>query len=124
MNVRRLAAIDMFGTKGTPRRALIVLAEFVAGLVVTVPLGIWVTAAASNTGTRIFGVWLIGAGLNYAPLAAHAVSLRRPGALQTELAGADTRRELRRYGVRQLWIAVPLSLLAFEVATHRSTTAV
>lgn len=123
MNVRRLAAIDMFGTKGTARRARIVLAEFVAGMVVMVPLGIWVTAAASSTGARVFGVWLIGAGLNYAPLAAHAVSLRRPGALQAELADVDTGRELRRYGVRQLWIAVPLSLLAFEIAAHRSMTA-
>ena len=123
MNVRRLAAIDMFGTRGAERRARIVLAEFVAGLVAMVPLGIWLTADASNIGTRVFGIWLVGAGLNYAPLAAHAVSLRRPGALQAELAGVDTGRELRRYGVRQLWIAVPLSLLAFEMAAHRSTTA-
>jgi hypothetical protein len=123
MNVRRLAAIDMFGTKGAPRRARIVLAEFVVGVVVMVPLGIWIDAAASNAGSRVFGAWLMGAGLNYAPLAAHAVTLRRPGALQTELAGVDTGRELRRYGVRQLWIAVPLSLLAFEIAAHRSTNA-
>jgi hypothetical protein len=41
--------------------------------------------------------------------------LSRPGALDAELSGVDTGRELRRYGVLQLWIFVPLSLVAVEV---------
>jgi hypothetical protein len=31
------------------------------------------------------------------------------------LAGVDTNRELRRYGVLQLWIFVPLALVAFAL---------
>ena len=77
MNVRRLAAIDMHGTKGTARRKRIVLAEFTAALGVTVALGAWLVIGASGLGTRILGIWLIGAGLNYAPLAAFAISLSR-----------------------------------------------
>jgi hypothetical protein len=44
-----------------------------------------------------------------------AISLSRPGALEAELANVDTGRELRRYSVLQLWIVVPLSLIAMTV---------
>jgi hypothetical protein len=73
---------------------------------------------ATSLGTRVLGIYLIGIGLNYAPPAAYAVALSRPGALDAELAGVDTGRELRRYGVLQLWIFVPLSLVAMA-ATAR-----
>jgi len=105
----------MYGTTGTARRQRIILAEFTAALAATVALGTWLLIGASGLGTRIFAIWLIGAGLNYAPLAAFAISLSRPGALQAELANVDTGRELRRYSVLQLWILVPLSLIAITV---------
>jgi hypothetical protein len=115
MNVRRLAAIDMYGTRGTIRRRRIILAEFLVGVVAMVAFGAWLLAISSGLGARIFGVWSIGAGLNYAPLAVHAVMLSRPGGLDAELAGVDTGQELRRYGVLQLWIFVPLSLVTFAL---------
>lgn len=115
MNVRRLAAIDMHGTGGTTRRRRIILAEFVVGLIAMVAFGTWLLMSSSGLGGRVVGVWVIGAGLNYAPLAMHAITLNRPGALAAELAGVDAGRELRRYGVLQLWIFVPLSLVAFDV---------
>lgn len=121
MNVRRLAAIDMYGTTGTARRKRIILAEFTAALAATVALGTWLVIGASGLGTRILGIWLIGAGLNYAPLAAFAISLSRPGALEAELADVDTGRELRRYSVPQLWILVPLSLIAMTVQGRKPT---
>jgi hypothetical protein len=115
MDVRRFAAIDMHGASGTARRRRIVLAEFIAALIAAVALGAWIVAAAPGLGTRIFGIWMIGAGLNYAPLAAFAISLSRPGALEAELAGVDASRELRRYSVLQLWLVVPLSLVVMAV---------
>jgi hypothetical protein len=115
MNVRRLAAIDMYGARGTTRRRRIILAEFAAGAVVAVAFGIWLTAYASGLGGRVLGIWIIGAGLNYAPLAAYAIALSRPGAHNAELAGVDTGRELRRYSVLQLWIFVPLSLVVLAL---------
>jgi hypothetical protein len=117
VNVKRLAAIDMYGTNGKIRRRRIILTEFTAGLAALLALGAWLVTAASSIGTLIFGIWLIGAGLNYAPLAAHAIALSRPGALDAELAGVDTGRELRRYTVFQIWLLVPLSLIAFAVST-------
>jgi hypothetical protein len=115
MNVRRLAAIDMYGIRGTTRRRRIVLAEFVAGIGVMVALGMWIVAHAAGLPGRILGLWMIGAGLNYAPLAAYTIALSRSGALDAELTGVDTGRELRHYGILQLWIFVPLSLVALAV---------
>ncbi len=120
LNVRRLAAIDLYGTGGTARRRRIVLAEFLVGVVGMVGIGIWALTHSSDLGARALGLWLIGAGLNYAPLAMYALLLSRPGALDAELAGVDPGRELRRYGVLQLWILVPLSLVVF--AGHAAFT--
>src|SRR5262249_18641564 len=115
MNVRRLAAIDMYGTRGTTRRRRIILTEFLVGVIAMVAFGAWLLTSSLSLGGRALGLWLIGAGLNYAPLAMHAITLNRPGVLDAELEGIDTGRELRRYSVRQLWILVPLSLVALEL---------
>ena len=77
-------------------------------------VGVWILSQSGGTSGRLLGLWLIGAGLNYAPLAVYAIALSRPGALETELAGVDTEQELRRYGVLQLWILVPLSLVVLS----------
>ncbi|MEU8114990.1 hypothetical protein [Micromonospora sp. NPDC048947] len=115
MNVRRLAAIDMYGSRGTTRRRRIILAEFLVGVVLMVTWGCWLLASANGFGTRAFGLWLVGAGLNYAPLSLYALALMRPGALDVELAGVDTDRELRRYTVLQLWVFVPFALVVFAI---------
>jgi hypothetical protein len=101
------------------RRKRIIQAEFTAALAATVALGIWLTIEASGLGTRILGIWLIGAGVNYAPLAVYAILLGQPGALEAELAGVDTGQELRRYSVLQLWILVPLSLVALTAQRRK-----
>ncbi len=115
VNVRRLAAIDMFGTRGTLRRRRIILAEFLLGVVVMVTFGAWLVAVSTGIAGRAFGWWVVGAGLNYAPLAYYASVLSRPGALDAELAGVETDAELRRYAVLQIWIFVPLSLVVLTV---------
>lgn len=94
----RLAAIDMYGggRGAAPRR--IILAVCAAG-----PLAWWRWAAGSRQPAPAWavalGTWIIGAGLNHAPLAAYAITLSGPGALEAMLAGVDTGRELCRYCV-------------------------
>jgi hypothetical protein len=46
MTVRRLAAIDMYGTRGTTRRRRIILAEFLIGVVAMVAFGVWLLASS------------------------------------------------------------------------------
>ncbi|MFG1916741.1 hypothetical protein [Micromonospora sp. NPDC048898] len=115
MNVRRLAAIDMYGSRGTTRRRWVILAEFLVGVVVMVTWGVWLLASTRGPGSRALGLWLTGAGLNYAPLSAYAIALMRPGALDAELAGASIDGELRRYTVLQLWVFIPLSLVVLAI---------
>lgn len=48
MNVRRLVAIDMYGTIGRVRRRRIILAEFIAGVVGPVVVSAWLAAASTD----------------------------------------------------------------------------
>jgi hypothetical protein len=110
LNVKRMAAIDMYGSRGTMRRRRIVLAEFAVGSAAAVAFGIWLVTLGTRA-SLVAGIWILGMGLNYVPLAVYAVPLIRPGALDAELAGVDTGRELRRYSLLQFWVFVPLSFV-------------
>ena len=116
LNVRRLAAADMYGTAGARWRRRVIVAEFIAGAVGGIAAGLWIALSSPTAGWRLFGAWLIGIGANYLVLALHAVSLSRPGALDTELAGVDARAELRYYGLAQLWVAIPATVAVFALA--------
>jgi hypothetical protein len=90
--------------------------EFIVGAVVGVALGLWIVLSSRTVGWQLFGAWLTGMGANYLALALHAVSLSRPGALDIELAGVDVRRELRRHGLAQLWVLIPVGVAVFALA--------
>lgn len=102
--VRRLAALDMYGARGAMRRRQIIRAEFIAGALGGVLFG--ALALLSGGGAyRFLGAWLIGVGINYVPLAAYAVSLSAPGGLEAELADLDIRAEQRYYRVPRSYCA-------------------
>jgi hypothetical protein len=111
----------MWGSRGSIRRRQIIRAEFWIGAVGCTALGAFLLSSGGGWGL-VLGVWLIGAGINYLPLALHAQSLLRPGALETELDSVDLRRELRQAGVRQLWIAVPFAVAIAALAQARPQT--
>ena len=113
IDVRRLAAIDLWGLHGRPLRRRLITLEFAFGIVLPMVLGsICLTARAPFT--RVIGAWLVGIALNYVPLAFHAFRLSRSGTLKAELAGVDTRDELRRYSRRQFVIVIPVALLVMS----------
>jgi hypothetical protein len=114
LDVRRLAAVDMYGTAGARWRRRVIVAEFIVGALGGIALGLWIALSSPTVGWQLFGAWLIGMGANYLVLALHAVSLSRPGALDTELAGIDVRAELRYYSVAQMWVAIPLTVAVFS----------
>ncbi len=96
------------------RRRRIIRAEFVIGVVGCTSLGLLATGRGSGW-MVVLGIWLVGAGVNYVPLAIHAQSLSRPGVLEAELAAVDVRSELRHAGLQQFWIAVPLAVAVFAL---------
>jgi hypothetical protein len=120
LDVRRLAAADMWGTAGTLRRRRIIRAEFVVGAVGCTILGLVLLLSAGGILSLVFGLWLLGAGVNYVSLALCAQALSRPGELEAELRGLDLRRELRRAGVRQFWIAVPFAVAVAALTSRRT----
>ena len=111
-NVRRFAAIDMYGTAGTRRRRRIVLLEFVVGTAALLLIG----AVLLIHGGWLWAAWLLGCGLNYGAIAVHAVTLYPPGRLEAELAGADVGAEIRRYSVAQLLLFVPALIAIVAIA--------
>jgi hypothetical protein len=115
MNVRRLAAVDLYGGSGSRLRRHLVLAEFVVAVIGGIALGAWVLTAVAGIGGIVFGVWLLGTGLNYVPLTAYAIMLSRPGALDAELSDVDVRRELRYYTARQFWLFIPAAVAVMAI---------
>jgi hypothetical protein len=118
MDVRRLAAIDMHGGHGRMLRRRLILAEFLAGFVIMVAVGVWMVLLGGWTWLPP-GVWFIGVGLNYLAVLVHAVDLYRPGVLDAELAGVNIYSQARRYNRLQFWVLVPLSMVVFALAQLR-----
>ena len=113
----------MYGANGTVRRRRVILAEFLLGTVTLLAFGAGLLIQASGWAGRGFGLWMVGAGLNYAPLALFALELSRAGVLEDELAGVDTGEELRRYSILQFWVLVPFAVVALatrDVLARRS----
>jgi hypothetical protein len=61
-----------------------------------------IALAATSAPRVLFGAYLTGIGLNYVPLAFHAISLSRASKPDAELADVDVVAELRRYTAKQL----------------------
>lgn len=91
------------------------LAEFAAAASVGVALGLFVAAAASHWATRLFGVYLLGIGVNYCVLAHHARRLVRPGVLERELENSDPGTELRARRRTIGLLLVPFSILVSDL---------
>jgi hypothetical protein len=121
LDVRRLAAVDMYGSRGGRRRRRLILAEFALAAIDIPLLGLAIVLAASSVPRVLLGAYLIGVGLNYVPLALHAISLSRAGRLDAELAGADAGAELRRHTAKQLFIAIPLLVLILGALQFTAT---
>ncbi|HEY7630739.1 MAG TPA: hypothetical protein VH817_08570 [Thermoleophilaceae bacterium] len=118
LDVRRLAALDMHGARGSRRRRHVILAEFALGTIGGAALGVWALTWDSAAGV-VLGVWLLGLAANYLPLTAHVLSLWPPGALEAELGGTDVRAELRQYTRAQLWVLVPFWIAGLALIQGR-----
>lgn len=107
LDVRRLAAVDMHGLKGSALRRRLIVAEFLGGAVVGVAIGIYLVLTAASAIGVVIGIYALGVAANYAVLSAHTFSLGKGTALAAELRGVDLRAELRHYTKTQFWVFVP-----------------
>jgi hypothetical protein len=114
LDVRRLAAVDMYGSAGTRWRRWVILVEFVAGVVGLAFLAVRILGFGGGPAT-LLAVWSLGIAANYIPLALHAISLIRPGALEAEVAAVDLVNELRYYTWAQFAVLVPLMFVVLAV---------
>lgn len=119
LDVRLLAALDLHGWSGSRRRRRLIVLEFVAGAAGGLALGLWALVAPAHPEVRLFGIALLGCGLNYVALTLVALRLCRPGALDAELAGFDLGRQLKRYSFRSLWLFVPFLVAVLAVVQAR-----
>jgi hypothetical protein len=114
-----MAAVDMWGSRGSRRRRQVIRWEFTLGAVGCLALGAVVLLSASTAPWLAIGAWLVCAGVNYAPLALYAHALSHPGALEAELKDVDLGPELRQAGIQQLWIAVPFAVAFAAIRQER-----
>jgi len=109
VNVRKLAAIDLFflGQR-------LILAEFGIGVFGSLTLGVmsaWqVTHRFHSVWMVLFGVYLVFVGINYVPLLLHAIDISRRGSAQREIADelGSKQKTFRKYRRQSLWLFVPL----------------
>lgn len=59
MTVRRLAALDMWGSSGSQRRRRVIRWEFIVGAVGCLALGLYVLASSSALVWFVIGAWLL-----------------------------------------------------------------
>jgi len=118
LDVRRLAAIDMWGSAGARWRRWVILAEFLLGVVGCGVLGVLALSQDGVLQTAV-GCWLIGVAANYLPLSVYALTLIRPGALEAEIRDVDVAGELRHHTTAQFWMAVPLLVLVLAARQRR-----
>ena len=111
----------MHGVRGTRARRRVILVEFLLGALGGIALGVWSVVIAATPPWLTFGVWIIGIGSNYVPLAWYAIGFSRAGALEAELQNVDVPAELRHFTVAQLWIAVPFLFVALVARRHVPT---
>jgi hypothetical protein len=111
VNVRKLAAIDLFFLG--PR---LILAEFGIGVFGSLALGVmsaWQgTHRFHSVWMVLFGVYLIFVGMNYVPLLLHAIDISRKASAQQEIADelGSKQKTFRKYRRQSLWLFVPLAI--------------
>lgn len=119
LDVRKLAALDM----AVHGKRFIVI-EFGVGVVGCAVLGALSVAAGVRSGAAwelLLGAALLWIGINYVPLAVHAIDLARSGTAGEEAVKEIEHPELiRQYTFRQLWILVPFAVVAMDLAQRRS----
>ncbi|HKF53691.1 MAG TPA: hypothetical protein VKB26_15350 [Candidatus Acidoferrales bacterium] len=117
INMKKLAAIDIVFLG--PR---FVVAEYAVGVLFPLALGIFILIRARSLSSFLLGAYFLSFGLNYAPLLAHAISIRTREKAVAQMKGelAETRKAMAKYRRVSLLLLVPFSVPLLELAQRRS----
>ena len=121
LDVRRLAAVDMHGARGSRLRRSVILSEFLLGTVGGAAFGVLVLFNWGGAVGLVVGIVLLGLAANYGALALHAIALSPSDALAAELRDVDMSLALRHYSIVQFWIFVPFLFGLLAVAQASET---
>lgn len=110
----------MHGTRGTDLRRRLIIAEFMIGAIAGIAIGLFVVVSSERALGALIGSYAIGVGANYVPLALHALSLRDPSALRSELRNVDIAATLRHYTGTQFWVFVPFLFVWLDAKQRRA----
>ena len=116
IEIRKLAAVDMAWLG-----ARIIVPEYVLGVAAPLAFGLVSFAGGLSAGSWfqiVFGLWLLGIGVNYVPLLLYALAIARAGTVEAE--GRPEIARARRYGAQQVVILVPLLVAAVAIAQERA----
>jgi hypothetical protein len=126
VTVRKLVAIDIVfhGYR-------LILAEFIFAITLGAALGIWIGRSAFSEGSAaspilfVLGAYFLCVAINYVPLLLYGIAMARRRSAHDEVAAevAEKAKYAPKYGLRQLWLFVPLVIpiqaVAQELRTRR-----
>jgi len=104
VNVRRLAAVDLWGLG--PK---VVIPEFALAALGAPVLGVLTIVRSTSFSGAAFGIALIGLGVNYVPLLIHSVDLVRRSLVHATIAdeASDRHALFAKYRKQSLWLLLP-----------------
>jgi hypothetical protein len=123
ITVRKLVAVDIVfhGYR-------FILAEFTFTIALGAALGLWIGYSAFSEGgavspTRLLlGAYFLCVAINYVPLLLYGITIARRNSAHDEVAVevAEKGKYAPKYGLRQLWLIVPLVMPILAVAQELS----
>ncbi len=114
--LRKLAAIDIvfLGPK-------LIMAEFAAGVILSVAIGIFILARSHSNGSIALGIYFLSLGMNYVPMICYALQIRNrenaAAILGAEL--AKKREAMSKYRRVSLILLVPILPCALAALGRR-----
>jgi hypothetical protein len=119
ITVRKLVAVDIVfhGYR-------FILAEFAFTIALGAALGLWIGYSAFSAGGAVspirlvLGAYFLCVAINYVPLLLYGIAIARHNSAHDEVAAevAEKGKYAPKYGLRQLWLIVPLVMPILAVA--------
>jgi hypothetical protein len=112
---RKLAAIDIAFLGST-----FIIAEFAAGVLLSVGLGASILSRAGSLWQLVLGVYIFCLGVNYVPMLIYAVAITRSQSAQAEIGDelSGKPRAMAKYRRQSVCLLIPLLVPTIALRRH------